>query len=115
MKKLFTVVFLLSATAALAQHRLMDKEVRVREVDSNGVPMFVTGDLGRLLGPGSVESAARAFLRTKTDILPMDGSEDFASIATMRDDLGMTHVKLQQRLHGLPVVGAEYIVHSDSE
>lgn len=115
MKKLLTVIFLLSATAALSQHRLLDNEIRVRDIDHNGVPTFVTGKLGRLLGPGTVESAARAFLRTKTDVLPMDGSEDFQSVSTTRDELGLSHIKLQQRVNGLPVVGAEYIVHADSE
>ena len=115
MKKLLTVIFLLSATAALAQHRLLDQDLRVHDVDTNGVPTFVTGHLGRLLGPGSVESSARSFLRSKTDILPMDGSEDFQPMATYRDELGQTHIRMQERFNGLPVVGAEYIVHADSE
>jgi len=115
MKKLMTVIFLLSATAALAQQRGMERELRVRELDRNGIPAFVTGDLGRLLGPGSVESAARTFLRAKTDILPMDGSEDFQAIGTHRDEMGQTHIRLQERYNGLPIVGAEYIVHADHE
>jgi vibriolysin len=115
MKKLLTAVFLLSATVALAQSRIVDRQVRVRDTDPNGVPSFVTGDLGRLLGPGSVESSARAFLRTKTDVLPMDANDDFQPMATEKDSLGQTHVKMQQRFNGLPVIGAEYIVHADRE
>ena len=99
MKKLLTVLFLLSATVALAQNRLMDKEVRVHNLDTNGVPTFVTGELGRLLGPGTVESTSRAFLRSRTDLLPMDGSEDFQAAGTIKDELGQTHVKMQERFN----------------
>jgi vibriolysin len=115
MKKLLIVTFLLSATIALAQDRFADRGVKVRDLDRNGVASFVTGDLGKLLGPGTVESSARAFLRSKTDILPMSGSEDFEPMATTRDALGQTHIKLQERYNGMPVVGAEYIVHADNE
>src|SRR6266498_1406491 len=101
MKKLLTLTLLLvSATVALAQNRLMEKEIRVRDMDANGVPTFVTGDLGKLLGPGTVEMSARAFLRSKTDVLPMEGNEDFEAVATNRDDLGQTHVKFQERFNG---------------
>jgi bacillolysin len=115
MKKLLTILFLLSATVALSQNRILDSEVRVRTMDSNGVPTFVTGELGRLRGPGTVEMSARAFLRTQTNLLPMEGSDDFQPIGTTRDELGQTHIKMQQRYNGLPMVGAEYIVHADRE
>ncbi|HKR64245.1 MAG TPA: M4 family metallopeptidase [Thermoanaerobaculia bacterium] len=115
MKKLLAVILLLSTTAVLAQDRFANREVRVRNIDSNGVASFITGNLGKLLGPGSVEKSARTFLRSQTDLLPMDGTEDFEPIRTERDSLGQTHIKLQERFNGLPIVGAEYIVHSDSE
>jgi vibriolysin len=114
MKKLLTVtLLLLSATAAFAMGP-SDRRIDVRETDGRGVPTFVTGDLGRLLGPGTVENTARAFLRSKADVLPLDGSEDFQAIRTERDSLGQTHVKMQERFNGLPIVGAEYIVHADA-
>ena len=89
--------------------------IEVREKDARGVASFVTGNLGRLLGPGTTENAARAFLRTKTDILPIAAGDDFQPVATMHDDLGQTHVKMQQFFNGLPVVGAEYIVHAERD
>jgi Zn-dependent metalloprotease len=116
MKKLLAVMLLLSASSVLAQDslRFSGAQIHVRQSDANGVPSFVTGDLGRLLGPGTVENTARAFLRNRTDILPIQ-NEDFAPIRTERDALGQTHVKLQERFNNLPVVGAEYIVHADRE
>ncbi|MBV8519242.1 MAG: M4 family metallopeptidase [Acidobacteria bacterium] len=116
MKKLLAVMLLLSASSVLAQDslRFQGAQIHVRQTDANGVPAFVTGDLGRLLGPGTVENTARAFLRNRTDILPIQ-NEDFAALRTERDALGQTHVKLQERYNNLPVVGAEYIVHADRE
>jgi vibriolysin len=45
----------------------------------------------------------------------MDGSEDFRAIGTHRDELGQTHIRMQEQFNGLTVVGAEYIIHADSE
>lgn len=112
MKKLLTALLVLVATTAFAQD--FDR-VRVRHADQNGVPTFLTGDLGRLLGPGSHGMQAQAFMRSQKELLPMEGSEDFEPMSAVTDELGLTHVKLQERLHGLPVIGAEYIVHSDRE
>jgi len=111
MKKLLAI-FLLSATAAFA-NPVSESSVFVKNVDARGIPTFVIGQLGRL-GAGSAEKASRDFLRAQTSLLQMDGLEDFEVIGTNRDELGQTHVRLQERLHGLPVIGAEYIVHSDA-
>ena len=112
MKKLLAI-FLLSATAAFA-NPVSESRVFVKNVDARGIPTFVIGQLGRL-GAGSAEKASRDFLRAQTNLLQMDGFEDFEVIGTHRDELGQTHVRLQERLNGLPVIGAEYIVHSDAK
>ena len=113
MKKLLPIL-LLCATAALAQRRpASEGGVFVKDIDARGVPTFVTGQLGRL-APGGVEKASRDFLRAQTSLLQLEGTEDFETIGTLRDDLGQTHVRLQERVHGLPVIGAELIVHSDA-
>ena len=116
MKKLLIVTFLLSATVALAQDRCADRgENRVRDLDRNGVPTFVTGDLGKLLGPGTVESSARAFLRSQDRHsaderqrgLRADGDAPGRARPDAHQDAGA--------LNGLPVFGAEYIVHADAD
>lgn len=112
MKKLFAAVLLLSATAAFAQY---DEQpgVRIRRNEANGTPEFVSGNLGRLMG-GNVRAAAASFLNAKKqELLGAAGTESFEAVSEVRDELGQVHVKLQQRLNGLPVVGAQYIVHSD--
>lgn len=114
MKKLLPVL-LLCATTALAKDISDARLVVVKDVDAKGVPTFVTGQLGKLAS-GNIEVASREFLRGQaTEVLKMDGGEDFQAIRTHRDELGQTHVRMQERVNGLPVIGAEYIVHSDAK
>ena len=104
MKKLITVLLLLTATMAFAGTDIKDE-------DSKGVPTFVTGDLGKLTAKN--DKAAKDFLKAQKHLLPMTGNEDFDAVSTTGDNLGQTHIKFQQKIRGLKVVGAEYIVHAD--
>jgi Zn-dependent metalloprotease len=112
MKKLLAAGLLLTATMAFAKNPSTETKIKVHDTDHNGVPTFVTGELGQL-GAGSPEKAAKDFLKSQRALLKAAGTEDFEAIGTYKDGRGETHVRLQQRLRGLPVVGAEYIVHSD--
>ena len=119
MKKLLSVVLLLTATVAFGQkgdnsnNGNSGKNVSVRDSDHNGNATFVTGNMGKL-GPGSDDKAAKDFLKSQKDLLNLAGTEDFDLRSIEKDKLGQTHVKFQQTLKGLPVFGAEYIVHSDA-
>ncbi|MHB9000596.1 MAG: M4 family metallopeptidase, partial [Thermoanaerobaculia bacterium] len=75
--------------------------------------MFIVGDLGQLPG-GPADEAAVRFLQRNGQIIGAMGTEEHVARMVRRDQLGMTHVRVQQRLRGLPVIGAELIVHSDS-
>jgi Zn-dependent metalloprotease len=113
-KKLLIATMLLSATVAFAQNDVESK-VRVRKhVDESGTLSFITGDLGRLPA-GESAAAARAFLQSRGELIQATGREDFEPLGAFHDDLGQTHVRLQERINGLPVVGAEYIVHADAD
>ncbi|HYC91684.1 MAG TPA: M4 family metallopeptidase [Thermoanaerobaculia bacterium] len=112
MKKL-AAILLLSATVAFAKNPAQETKVHIKDVDPQGAPTFVTGELGQL-GPGDSKKAAQAFLKAQKDLLKLTGSEDFEPVSETTDELGQKHVKLQQKLRGLNVVGAEYIVHSDA-
>lgn len=112
MKKYIMGILLLSATMAFAQ---ADEQRLVRiNRDSSGVPDFIAGELGKLPASANVGEAARGFLNSRKHLLQGSVAEDFAPVGTLVDDLGQTHVRLQERLNGLPVVGAEYIVHADA-
>ncbi len=112
MKKL-AAILLLSATVAFAKNPVAESKAQIKGVDAQGVPTFVTGELGRL-GAGAPGRAAADFLRGQKDLLQLTGGEDFEATSTTKDELGQTHIRLQERLRGLPVVGAEYIVHTDA-
>lgn len=113
MKKIFTVFLSLVATVALAKSPVADSKVQIAGTDHKGIPTFVTGELGQL-GPGAADKAAKAFLKSQKDLLHMAGTEDFDTESVTTDGLGQTHVKFQQTLKGLPVFGAEYIVHTNA-
>ena len=113
MKKLLPVL-LLCAASALAKDVSDARMLVVKGVDSKGIPTFVTGSLGRLEA-GDVKQASREFLRGQAAVLKMAGGEDFEPLSVIRDEFGQTHVRMQERVNGLPVIGAEYIVHSDAK
>jgi vibriolysin len=112
MKKLISIVAVLITTAALAKSPTAESKIKVHDQDSNGVPTFVTGELGSL-GAGAKEKAAKEFLKSQRELLHMSGAEDFDAVSSVTDSLGQTHVKFQEKYRGLPVVGGEYIVHAD--
>jgi Zn-dependent metalloprotease len=114
MKKLIGAMLLLTATVAFGQSDIESKAVRTRHSDENGVPSFITGDLGRLPA-GNAAAAAKTFIEARKGLLHAAGTERFEPLGTFTDDLGKTHVRLQERLNGLPVIGAEYIVHADGD
>ncbi len=116
MKKLIAAVILLTATAAFGQNDVEVKEKmnRIERTTVRGGIEFIQGRLGKL-PEGKVTVAAQAFIEGKRDLLHATTDETFAPIGEFSDNLGQTHVRLQQSLHGLPVFGAEYIVHIDRE
>jgi Zn-dependent metalloprotease len=112
MKKL-AAILLLSATTAFAKNPVSETKVHIKDVDAQGAPTFVTGELGKLAA-GNAKKAAKEFLKAQKDLLKLNGTEDFEAVDETTDGLGKKHIKLQQLLNGLPVVGGEYIVHSDA-
>ena len=112
MKKLITAALMFTATIAFAKNPSSESKIKVKDSDAKGVPTFVTGELGQL-GPGASDKAAKDFLKSQRGLLGGAGTEDFEAIGSTKDNFGHTHVRLQQRLRGLPVYGAEYLVHAD--
>ncbi len=103
----FFIVTLLFAAAAMAA-------VDIKDRDRKGVPSFVTGSLGKLARTDA--AAAKDFLKAQRELLKMIGTEDFEALAAPPDPVTrQSHFKLRETLRGLPVVGAEYIVHADAD
>src|SRR5437764_12770361 len=114
MKKFFAAIVILTATTAFAQKSSApDAGYKINDQDPNGVPTFVSGNIG-ILGPGAPDKAAKDFLKAQKHLLHQTGNEDFDATQVTRDSLGQTHVKFAEKIKGLPVFGGEYIVHSDA-
>ncbi len=61
---------------------------------------------------GSAEERARAFLATYREAFGLDREVDLAvESASPPDELGIEHVRFQQMYRGLPITGAETVVH----
>ncbi|MFN0120997.1 MAG: M4 family metallopeptidase [Blastocatellia bacterium] len=89
---------------------------RVAEIELNdkNVPEWISGDLGPARGRprdaalGAMRQLAPAFRMTQDDQLETTQKEN-------TDDLGQTHVRLQQRYRGLRVIGGRVTVHMQKE
>ena len=81
-----------------------------------GASVIETFDFSKGLGQvnrASVRDGAVTFARGYAGIRGAAGNEDFSARTSQRDELGQVHVRLNQSIAGLPVVGAELIVHVD--
>lgn len=83
------------------------------EFDSRGAVTFMRGRIGRIDPKNAGPDAARLM----EDLAPLFSGSDhqrFVPLFSKHDELGQTHVRLQQWIGGLPVVGGEGYVHADA-
>jgi len=122
---LFVFLLVVCATAALAagpggpvltesQRAAVSAlpRVDVIQVDERGAPTFIAGDLGAL-NEASWGEAARDYLKRSSAVYGLAGREEFVIDRVIEDQLGQVHVRMQQSFRGLPVVGADIVVHAD--
>ena len=97
-----------------AQQAALQRLPRIDQVvtANDGVPLFVTGDLG-FLPKGEPKAAARTFLQDVAPVFRMHEATDLEPTRVRTDERGQVHVRFQQYLHDLPVVGGELTVHAD--
>ncbi|MFV2071754.1 MAG: M4 family metallopeptidase [Thermoanaerobaculales bacterium] len=95
----------LSAISALPRVDLV-------QIDKRGTPAFLAGRLG-VLEEAAWADAAPNFLKRSGAIFGLSGGEDFRVDQVMEDNLGQVHVRMQQSWRGLPVIGADIVVHAD--
>ncbi|WP_272427825.1 M4 family metallopeptidase [Polyangium jinanense] len=86
-------------------------DAEVVQLDDDAIPRFVTGNLGRLATAAHVEKTD--FGAVLSDIAPVfraDASE--LSLRRARiDEQGDQHFRFSQTKNGLPVIGAELVLH----
>jgi Zn-dependent metalloprotease len=89
------------------------QQIRSVNVDGNGVPTFIVGKLG-FVGKGDIVGESFHYLQGIRHVFQAAGDEDFAPISATVDPQGYSHAKFQQYINGLPVVGAEMVVHTNT-
>ena len=108
MKRILTAALLLSL-ASYGTVLAAGADTEVRSLDARGVPTFVTGDLGtfyKAADPGQT-------IRDNAELFGAAGNETFKTLSHTTDELGNTHARVRQTLDGIPVFGAEMMVHAD--
>jgi vibriolysin len=88
---------------------------RIQARDLQGVPTFVKGNLGTLERGGLRGTVERYLSGLTIDTFKAAGDERFRAIRLRSDELGQTHIRVNQEINGLPVIGAQLIVHIDTE
>ena len=91
---------------------------RVQRAPDSGLPIFLSVAPGtnsaRVAGSPPAQTSL-AFLDAHKEQLQLrQPSQEFKVLATSTDDLGQTHVRLAQQWQGVPVYGAEVLVHLDA-
>ena len=81
-------------------------------VDPRGAGTFIRGRLGSVDLLDAGPSAVR-FLEGLAPLFHDSGNERFRLLSVKHDALGMTHIRVQQIVNGLPIVGADAYVHAD--
>ncbi|WAS98301.1 M4 family metallopeptidase [Nannocystis punicea] len=105
-----TATFVWSQSQALGRMPRVDRV----EADEAGVPRFIAGDLGTLTWAGNVRESARGWLADMAPAFRLGDEADLEAVRHTTDSLGKVHVRFQQYLHDLPVVGGELTVHADA-
>src|SRR5688572_24151912 len=88
-------------------------EMEQIERTESGQPYVLVGDLGRLAPDQMVADAEVALptVRAQTNLTP---TSELRVRKVEHDQLGMTHVRVSHRKHGLRVVSGEAILHLDA-
>ncbi len=101
-------------TVAAADLSVFPAVERASIEDATGLPSWVSGDLGRL-PRGERATAAMTYMRAVGQAFKIGMSDDFQVTRAFTDQLGETHIRMQQYHQGLPVDGAEVYLHMDAD
>ncbi|MGB7605060.1 MAG: M4 family metallopeptidase, partial [Lutisporaceae bacterium] len=89
-----------------------NKEFKIQWNQEKGIPSFINGKLSE--EAVNNDSEAIAFLIENKDMFKLNKGE-FKLKNVEKDTLGTSHYKINQLSDGIPVYGAEAIVHTDAE
>lgn len=102
-------VFNLKAKPALYNHKVL-------KYSKTGLPIFIqsiaTEETAKSVKNKSVEKLSTDYLIDVKHLLQINNAkEEFKTISQRTDDLGLTHIKMQQVFKGVKVYGSEIVLH----
>jgi len=83
----------------------------IKNQTANGVPSFVTGDLGNMTADSAVQSLKDII--TSQNEFGAQGNENFTIQRQWVDELGKSHTHFDQTINGLKVYGTSMIIHAN--
>ncbi len=90
--------------------------VSIYRENANGVAEYVEGVLTTPVRSGDEAQAAISFLQKHRGAFRIENaSEELSLRKIVQDDLGMKHVRLDQRYKGLRVIGCELVAHYSAD
>jgi bacillolysin/thermolysin len=92
----------------------IESEVEVR-YDDNGVPTFLKGKLSKQAGEHKVEFALNFFHEYNGLFLLQEPKEELKLKSEKMDKAGNIHLRFDQYYEGIPVWGAELLLHYDKD
>jgi len=100
----------------ISQLQINAKDLKVISIAKNGTPNLIKGKLSDAKQYKSFHTQAAAYLKSVKPIMGIyNDNLYFKSKKEWVGDLGMNHQKMTQSYKGIPVYGAEIIIHSDKD
>ncbi len=107
--------------AEIAKLRMVDAKAKVVWDETQSTPVFITGE--NLYPKSKIQAkkasqadVAKAFLTENAQLLQIkDPATEFQIKKTEKDDLGYTHIRMDQYYKGIKVWGSDVIVHLHQE
>ena len=109
--KLSIVVGATIAAATMNVSATTVTSMNIKNQTANGVPTFVTGDLGNMTDKSAVQSLKDII--TSQNEFGAQGNESFTIHRQWIDELGKKHTHLDQTINGLKVFGTSMIIHAN--
>lgn len=92
-------------------------EIKLYRENQDGIPVYVEGNLSAdKAAPGTEFETALRFFAENRGAYKMSSPEDELTTRKIQyDNVGKTHVRIDQIYQGLPVIGGELIAHFDRD
>ena len=113
-QKVTKLAIVIGATIAAASMNVSATTVtsmNIKNQTANGVPSFVTGDLGNMTAKSAVQSLKDII--TSQNEFGAQGNESFTIHRQWVDELGKSHTHFDQTINGLKVYGTSMIIHAN--